>query len=225
MGHAARSGVSEIYFRSCCFSAAVGLSRRAGATPRRRARKTVPGNPDALGTSRVLVLEPGELTPRRLDAVSANSAARRQGSRAHLRRRPAAALFRPRCSISSPRNASRRRISSSAKWRRRIPRMVRRDLRRRATPSARTARIIRSRFQKLPIEKLRWEIDQGIADVGGGARRSQRAGAVLPHPRARAHGRDRERACRALARRLQLRYRRRRLVPPHQADATSSRGR
>ena len=36
---------------------------------------------------------------------------------------------------------------------------------RKVTPSAPTARTIRPRFQKLPVDRLRWEIDQGIADV------------------------------------------------------------
>ena len=43
----------------------------------------------------------------------------------------------------------------------------------------------------LPVERARQEIDDGIASVIGGAGRRQRAGPVLPHSRPRARRRDR----------------------------------
>ena len=69
-----------------------------------------------------------------------------------------------RSSISSLRNASRRRIFSSAAWRT-FPGAVRRIYE--AGHSIGThSEDHPSRFQNLPVEKVRQEIDEGIADVG-----------------------------------------------------------
>ena len=55
-----------------------------------------PGNPNALGTSRVMAVDPQRISPHRHGAILPFVAARGQGGRADLRRRPAAALHQPR---------------------------------------------------------------------------------------------------------------------------------
>ena len=53
----------------------------------------MPGNPDALGTSRVLTINPGEFSQLGTIAVQADAAAEGPRGGYHLRRRPAAALY------------------------------------------------------------------------------------------------------------------------------------
>ena len=133
-----------------------------------------PGHPDALGTSRTLVVDPTRASADRLHAISRDAAARRPRGGADLRRRPAAEIQQPDSGHS--RRAMRQgdllhgRPSGQCQSGRR-PQGARRRPHRwhpQPEPPARPCTSCRSR-------RAKQEIDDGIASVHGSARRRHRA--------------------------------------------------
>ena len=77
-------------------------------------------------------------------------------------------------------------------------------------------------FGTLPIERMRQEIDDGIADVGAALGDPQISRAVFPHSRARSFRHRRERTRGALADRVLFGHRGRRLASPHHPEPDHS---
>ena len=134
----------------------------ATASPARA--QECPGNPDALGTSRVLVLEPGELTqvgvmqyPQSLPLADKEVVITFDDGPLPPYSNQVLDILAEQCV-----KATYFLVGEMA---RSFPSVVRRIYQEGHTIGTHTEDHP-LRMQKLPVEKVRWEIDQGIADVG-----------------------------------------------------------
>ncbi len=124
-----------------------------------------PGNPTALGTSRVLTLEPGTLTrvgvmqyPQSLPLADKEVVLTFDDGPLPRYSNPVLDILAAQCV-----KATYFLVGTMAKE---YPAVVRRIYESGHTIGTHSEDHA-PRFEKLPIEKTRWEIDQGIADVGG----------------------------------------------------------
>jgi peptidoglycan/xylan/chitin deacetylase (PgdA/CDA1 family) len=144
-------------------AAAAGLAGVLATASAARAQQC-PGHPDALGTSRVLVLEPGELTqvgvmqyPQSLPLADKEVVITFDDGPLPPYSNQVLDILAEQCV-----KATYFLVGEMA---RSFPNVVRRIYQEGHTIGTHTEDHP-LRMQKLPVEKVRWEIDQGIADVG-----------------------------------------------------------
>ena len=205
--------VGAIFF-AAAFAAASGLSGALlAATPARA--ESCPGNPNALGTSRVLAIKFGDYTrlgrmqyPQTLPLADKEVVITFDDGPQPLLSDRVLDILASQCV-----KVTYFLIGEMAHY---YPALVRREYEAGHTIGTHS-QDHPLRFDKLTDAQVQQEIDQGIASVGAALGDPNDAGAVLPHPRARPHGHGRTRTRRAIAHRLQRRRCSRRLAPPHHA--------
>lgn len=156
------SRVSFPHVAAAFAAMAVLVGALAGATP--ALAQECPGKPDALGTSRVLVLEPGELTqvgvmqyPQSLPLADKEVVITFDDGPLPPYSNKVLDILAEQCVKAT--------YFLIGKMAQAYPSIVRRIHREGHTIGTHTEDHP-LRMQKLPIDKIRWEIDQGIADVG-----------------------------------------------------------
>ena len=149
-------------FAAACATIAAVAGVLAAAQP--ASAQECPGNPNALGTSRVLVLEPGQLTqvgvmqyPQSLPLADKEVVLTFDDGPLPPHSNKVLDILAEQCV-----KATYFLIGNMA---REYPSVVRRIHQEGHTIGTHTEDHP-LRMQKLPIDKIRWEIDQGIADVG-----------------------------------------------------------